>query len=657
MATGDTTFGPDGQPEYDPYTGKPVADQRPGGNPAPYYDPYTGKPNTSTDSTAPMQAWSNLRRPTSGYYGGEQGFADTEAQRLGAAANAANDRPGAHIDTNNYYSDRNLELTSRNAQRLGMMHYLDLANGQGSLVDTQMRQAVAQNNAQQASFAASARGSGGNLIAAQQASSNAAANMSGQAAGQAAVARNAQQIGALQGYGQAAGNLRAQDLQRSGMSAEQGYRQAQIEQQQHALNDARNLGYENLRKGVYEDQAQFGQTAEQMNSGIYNTNADLALQQRMADQQQQNRIVAGGMAAVGGLAQTGAAAGQNNSNPNTYSDVRLKKDIQPGAAQTEAALDEMHGVTPVAPSRPAAPPGHAAPPKRAPPHRETTSREDLIAERNYAAQSAKANYQKWLDTQAQLDQERAPQFTTLPQGAKLPAKAPPPVQYVHVGGPRVPQPQSAKPVHHPVGPTATAEEIARPILYPSGHVLPYYGPTPTAEEIAAQYGVTGRPKGPATIMGAPGSEKILGVEPGTQLLNPQGRPNYGAGASPLGFIQRGEADQYLANATPQETPDNLPVMSDKRLKTGTHFGDRTVEDTLDHLRPYSYSYKDPSLGAGQRVGIMAQDLEKSPMGLASVIETPRGKAIDINRGLSLSLAANADLHERVKRLEAKRGMR
>lgn len=158
---------------------------------------------------------------------------------------------------------------------------------------------------------------------------------------------------------------------------------------------------------------------------------------------------------------------------------------------------------------------------------------------------------------------------------------------------------AARPTPHAaVGPTATADEIAAGVL--GSRMVPSYGPTPTGQEIAGQ------------------------------ILGPGERP-------PVATVLGG-----------------APVVpSDEGLKTNIR--NAPVEEALDHLKPYSYRYKDPSLGEGQRTGIMAQDLEKSPVGLSTVIQTPKGKGIDVNRGLSLSLASVADLHARVKALEAKRG--
>lgn len=95
------------------------------------------------------------------------------------------------------------------------------------------------------------------------------------------------------------------------------------------------------------------------------------------------------------------------------------------------------------------------------------------------------------------------------------------------------------------------------------------------------------------------------------------------------------------------------MASDQRVKKNISDGSSTVRAALSHLKPYDYEYTDEKHGVGRRPGIMAQDLEKSAAGRAAVREIDGVKHVDVNRALSLSLAANADLHARVNKLEGK----
>jgi len=94
--------------------------------------------------------------------------------------------------------------------------------------------------------------------------------------------------------------------------------------------------------------------------------------------------------------------------------------------------------------------------------------------------------------------------------------------------------------------------------------------------------------------------------------------------------------------------------SDIRAKTNISPGAGEVESFLDALNSYKYEYKDenaPGADAGMFVGVMAQDLEKSPMGASFVKDTPRGKMVDYGHGLAAILASQANIHDRLRHLE------
>jgi len=93
--------------------------------------------------------------------------------------------------------------------------------------------------------------------------------------------------------------------------------------------------------------------------------------------------------------------------------------------------------------------------------------------------------------------------------------------------------------------------------------------------------------------------------------------------------------------------------SDIRAKTNISPGSGEVESFLDALNSYKYEYKDPSGSdeAGMFLGVMAQDLEKSPMGASFVKDTPKGKMVDYGHGLAAILASQANIHDRLRTLE------
>lgn len=95
------------------------------------------------------------------------------------------------------------------------------------------------------------------------------------------------------------------------------------------------------------------------------------------------------------------------------------------------------------------------------------------------------------------------------------------------------------------------------------------------------------------------------------------------------------------------------MASDERLKTDVMDGGEAVDEMLEALRPMVYRYKDERHGEGLRLGVMAQDLEQSELGRGVVFEDAEGKKVDISKALSLALAANARLAQRVADLERK----
>jgi hypothetical protein len=102
------------------------------------------------------------------------------------------------------------------------------------------------------------------------------------------------------------------------------------------------------------------------------------------------------------------------------------------------------------------------------------------------------------------------------------------------------------------------------------------------------------------------------------------------------------------------------LASDVRVKTDIEEGSRSVRDMLDELQPYEYDYKDeikedPSM-EGRQLGVMAQDLEDSDLGQEFVQEDMDGvKRVDYGKMGSTQLAALADLHQRLKKLEGMLG--
>lgn len=96
-------------------------------------------------------------------------------------------------------------------------------------------------------------------------------------------------------------------------------------------------------------------------------------------------------------------------------------------------------------------------------------------------------------------------------------------------------------------------------------------------------------------------------------------------------------------------------LSDERQKTNI----KGAREMIDNLKAYTYDYKDPTMpGAapGRQLGVMAQDLEKSEVGKQAVMEGPDGvKMVQPLKTILPMLAVQADMNERLKKLENKKG--
>jgi hypothetical protein len=97
----------------------------------------------------------------------------------------------------------------------------------------------------------------------------------------------------------------------------------------------------------------------------------------------------------------------------------------------------------------------------------------------------------------------------------------------------------------------------------------------------------------------------------------------------------------------------LMYKSDINAKENIQKGDLDIDQFLNDITGYKYNYKNPQDGQGERLGVMAQDMEKSAMGQETVMDGPDGKQIDMKKALAASLASLARLNERLNALEGR----
>lgn len=109
------------------------------------------------------------------------------------------------------------------------------------------------------------------------------------------------------------------------------------------------------------------------------------------------------------------------------------------------------------------------------------------------------------------------------------------------------------------------------------------------------------------------------------------------------FQQAGKSNQELLGTGASAAA----AFSDEEVKDDV--SDFDPSEFLDNLTSVKYRYKNPKMGEGKQVGVMAQDIEKEVPQM--VQDTPEGKVVDYNKAGGPILASMASLHDRLKKLE------
>jgi hypothetical protein len=81
---------------------------------------------------------------------------------------------------------------------------------------------------------------------------------------------------------------------------------------------------------------------------------------------------------------------------------------------------------------------------------------------------------------------------------------------------------------------------------------------------------------------------------------------------------------------------------------------KAIEQFTSAIKGYEFEYKNKSDGTGKKVGVMAQDLEKSKIGKTIVDEDENGdKVINTNKAIGALLAATAEMNKKIEKLSKK----
>lgn len=154
--------------------------------------------------------------------------------------------------------------------------------------------------------------------------------------------------------------------------------------------------------------------------------------------------------------------------------------------------------------------------------------------------------------------------------------------------------------------------------------------------------------------GAAASPQPMSVQESSNLLPATPDAGY---ASPTPGQSATTGFSNAMNPTGQPSysyaPINVSKPSDERVKEKVRSGDRDIKGFLDALAPHTYEYKRKSDGEGPHTSVMAQELEKTPMGARMVKAAPDGtKQVDYGEGLATMTAAMAYLNDRLNTIES-----
>ncbi len=551
--------------------------------------------------------------PNAYQYGGAPGGAAAAAQRYQGVGTAAQTRTGPAIDNTNFNQDRAQGQQARGNQNDAIALARAQATGAApSVAAIQQKQGLDAAMLAQGSAAASARGPAGLANAQYTAAGNQAA-MGVRAVNDASSLRAGEIQAGTNALIGATGQQRAQDLGSQQASAQNAQAQAQLEAGQRGLNDNMQLGMTGYETGVNNSQlqAQMGQQAQQSQNDL----GAQALNQK-AD------------AANAAAAEKGGASvmGMASSALGMFSDERLKTDIK---AEGQASVFDGYNPTRIGtPNSPL-------------PTKDPSQGGGMgIMGMNTAALGYANNA------------PRPP-----PPGATLSGK----------------KPSIADTIINQINRDDAAQQGDGSAFSNGKQFGDAFGGAVKKLDGSmdrAGGGMGGSAEGPKKPSDA--NQKVLGMLGGMGGGDSGGMADAAGGAS--GAMGGGPA-----------MTDGLMGLSDSRAKRevhdegyykglqdagnamgashamataprGVNLGAREAAPAqmLNQLEPVSYNYK-PGIGEDpnrRRYGIMAQDLQKTPMGASIVQDTPRGKMIDTAKGVGVALAGEANLNERIKALES-----
>lgn len=624
-------------------------------------------------------------------YGGQEGGAQADIDRARQMGADAQNRSGVAMNQNQFNADRKLDYQARDSQGRALDAYGNAMNGEGtSVAQGLLNQGTNAAVANASSLAAGSRGGGANLAAAQRAAINAGSSAIGQGAQSAAILRAKEISDARAGYAGVAGAMRGQDQGRMGQSAQWAQSQAQLQDAQRGRNDAFQLANEGSAYGVAGKQLD-AQTARATAETGAQSDANKAKQAQNQGNAEKDAGLFGRVAQVGGSTVASVASGNSdetnktgiqpiesddawNAKVNTPGPTsgRGKTDLfgnirNKGGEGGSAGVNLGDAATDI---QILAHPGEGA----GPAHGDEANAKIHAGKMYYGGGNQHAGDIAFGDTPVYTN--NAGGVSSVEGGAVgSESNSRSPIQVQQLRNSMVGSVRSDAHSKEKIESLSAENEalkkhasgfakfmadggVAGTVGHAAKSVLAYGKPAPVVAP-APEPGATDALTGAAAqaMVQRDGREVTQAELDRLQMNNPR------AAFGPVDGVDRSVRDTAPEFVQPLEKPSGprAPALtSDRTTKEGAALSNGPVASFMDHLQPYSFNYKPgvPGEDPNHRyAGVMAQDVEKSPMGKTIVENTADGKKLDVQHGFGTALAALGNLNDRLKQLEGGGGKR
>jgi len=163
-----------------------------------------------------------------------------------------------------------------------------------------------------------------------------------------------------------------------------------------------------------------------------------------------------------------------------------------------------------------------------------------------------------------------------------------------------------------------------------------------AAEHAAQWSAAG------SILGG-----LLSDETQKMNIQPIGSSNKNSDVLSLGQSSGKSNEGGIGDVVKSYAKTAAMAMSDKNQKTDIKSGKDMLDLVLGKVKGYSFNYKPDNMAGEdpntQHIGVMAQDLEQTPL-KSAVIDTPEGKMVDTKQMTMANTAMLSEMNDKVNKV-------